>query len=191
MSRGLGIEIEICLHQTGTEKIPYAVFRQITDAVNSVAYESEKRDLRAMQMEFPDLPNVAFDAAMHRLRKHRSSSVLINELRPGSLIVVASVAGLCIWVLQQTLGETLKEAWLESHGHERLKKFLLKRMGGKRHELATKTAQRIARKVPSETSISHNGPVDANSLEESSKIRIDVKIEICSKNYPPDRGGML
>jgi len=148
MSRGLGIEIEVRLHQMGPEQIPYSVFRQITDAVNSAVYESEKKDLRAIQNEFPDLPNVAFDAAMFRLRKHRNSSVLINELRPGSLIVAASVAGLSIWVLQQTLGETLKEAWLESQGHEKLKKFLLKRMGSKRHELATKTAQRIERVVP-------------------------------------------
>lgn len=156
MSRGLGIEIEVRLHQMGPEQIPYSVFRQITDAVNSAAFVSEKKDLRAIQNEFPDLPNVAFDAAMYRLQKHRNSSVLINELRPGSLIVAASVAGLSIWVLQQTLGETLKEAWLESQGHERLKEFLLKRMGNKRHDLATTTAKRIERVVPSETSIDAN-----------------------------------
>lgn len=191
MSRGLGIEIEVRLHQMGPEQIPYSVFRQITDAVNSTVFESEKKDLRDIQKEFPDLPNVAFDAAMYRLGKHRNSSILINELRPGSLIVAASVAGLSIWVLQQTLGETLKEAWLESKGHENLKKFLLKRMGNKRHELATKTAKRIERAVPSETSIGHNGPGDANSLQKPSKIKIDVRIEICSKDYPPDRGEML
>ncbi len=191
MSQGLGIEIEVRLHQMGTEQIPYSVFRQITDAVNSAVFESEKKDLRAIQNEFPDLPNVAFDAAMYRLQKHRNSSVLINELRPGSLIVAVSVAGLCIWVLQQTLGETLKMAWLESQGHEELKEFLLKRMSSKRHELATKTAKRIARVVPSEISVEHNGFDDANPLHHPSKIKIDVRIEICSKDYPPDRGEML
>ena len=187
MNQGLGIEIEVRLHQMGQEELPYSVFRKILDSLNSAVFESEKKELDAIQREFSDLPDVAFDAAKYRLKQYRYSAILIKELRPGSLVVAGCVAGVAIWVLQQTLGETLKEAWLESQGHQRIKEILLRRMGGKRHDLATDAAKRIERVIPSETSISYNGPVDVELLEEPSKIEIDVRIEINPKDYPPDR----
>ncbi|MBF0258581.1 MAG: hypothetical protein HQK62_07050, partial [Desulfamplus sp.] len=187
MNQGLGIEIEVRLHQIGPEEIPYSVFRKILDSLNNAVFESEKKDLRAIRSEFPDLPDVAFDAASYRLKEYRYSSILIKELRPGSLIVAGVVAGVSIWVLQQTLGETLKEAWLESQDHKRLKEFLLKRMGSKIHSLATDAAKRIERAVLSEASIGCNYPGDPAYLEEPSKIKIDVRIEINSKEYPPNR----
>ena len=53
--------------------------------------------------------------------------------------------------------------------------------------MATDAAERIERAVPSVTSIGYNGPVDAESLQEPSKIQIDVRIEINPKDDPPDR----
>ena len=187
MNHGLGIEIEVRLHHMGTKELPYAVFRKILDSLNTAVFESEKKELDLIPTLLPDLPNVAFDAAKHRLKQYRYSSILIKELRPGSLIVAGCVAGVAIWVLQQTLGETLKEAWLDSQWHHKIKEILLKRMGTKRHSLATDAAKRIERAIPSETSIGYNGPVDVELLEEPSKIIIDVRIKINPKDYPPDR----
>jgi hypothetical protein len=125
MNHSLGIEIEVRLHQMRTQEIPYSVFRKILDSLNRAAFESEKKDLKAIRNEFPKLPDVAFDAASHRQKEYRYSAILIKELKPGSLIVAGVVAGVSIWILQQTLGETLKEAWLDSQGHQKLKKLLL------------------------------------------------------------------
>lgn len=187
MSRALGLDIEIRLRQMGPEEIPYTVFRKILDSLNRSAFESEKKELKEIRKQFPEFPSVAFDAANYRMNDHRSSAIIIKELKPGSLIVAVSVAGIAIWVLQQTLGETLKESWKQSKSHEKLKAFLLKRMGEKRHTLATDIAKRIEAAVTSETSIGYNGPGDANYLDEPSKITIDVRIEISHKDYPPDR----
>ncbi|HUU89129.1 MAG TPA: hypothetical protein VMX17_15450 [Candidatus Glassbacteria bacterium] len=191
MNHGLGIEIEVQLHQKGPEELPYAVFRKILDSLNNSVFESEKNELDAIQKEFPDLPDVAFDAAKYRLKQYRYSAILIKELRPGSLIVAGCAAGVAIWVLQQTLGETLKEAWIDGQWHQKIKNILLKRMGDKRYSLATDAAKRIERAIPSETSIGNNGPVDVELLEKPSRIRIDVRIEINPKDYPPDRKNLF
>jgi len=164
MNHGLGIEIEVRLHQMEPEELPYAVFRKILDSLNNAVYASEIKELDAIQKELSNLPEVAFDAAKYRLKQYRYSAILIKELRPGSLVVAGCVAGVAIWVLQQTLGETLKEAWLYSQGHRRIKEILLKRMGGKRHSLATDAVKRIERAIPSETSIGYNGPVDVEMM---------------------------
>ncbi|GAB4261992.1 hypothetical protein [Deferrisoma sp.] len=99
MSEGLGIEIVLRLHQMGPEEIPYSVFRKIVDALNKSVYESENKELSIIQDEFPDLPSVAFDAARYRLRQYRYDSILIKDLRPGSLVIAGAVAGVAIWVL--------------------------------------------------------------------------------------------
>jgi len=187
MNNGLGIEIRLRLLKRGPQEIPYSVFRKILDSLNTAVFESEKKDLKEIRNEFPKLPNVAFDAASHRLKEYRYSAILIKKLKPGSMIVAGVVAGVSIWILQQTLGETLKEAWLDSEGHQKLKKLLLQRMGSKRHLLATDAAKRIERAVPSEAFIGYQGPDDAESLQEPSKINIDIRIKINSKNFPPDR----
>ena len=191
MSEGLGIEIILRLHQIGPKEIPYSVFRKILDALNKAVYESENKELDTIQAEFRELPSVAFDAARYRLRQYRYDAILIKDLRPGSLIVAGAVAGVAIWVLQQTLGETLKEAWLASEWHQRIKSLLLRRMGQKRHSLATDAVRRIERAVPSETHVSYDGPVDATVSEEPSRIIIDVRIEIRTQDYPPDRQEIL
>ena len=191
MSEGLGIEIVLRLHQMGPEEIPYSVFRKIVDALNRAVYESENMELATIQAEFPDLPSVAFDAARYRLRQYRYDSILIKDLRPGSLVIAGAVAGVAIWVLQQTLGETLKEAWLDSEWHQRIKSLLLRRMSHKIYSLATDAARRIERSVPSETNISYDGPVNARVSEAPSRITIDVKIEVSTKDYPPDRKEIL
>jgi len=191
MSEGLGIEVVLRLHQMGQEEIPYSVFRKIVDALNKAVYESENKELDTIQAEFPQLPDVAFDAARYRLRKYRYDAILIKDLRPGSLVIAGAVAGVAIWVLQQTLGETLKEAWLDSEWHRRIKSLLLRRVSQKRHSLATDASRRIERAVPSETNIGYNGPVDATVSEEPSRITIDVRIEIRAKDYPPDRKDVL
>ncbi len=191
MSEGLGIEIVLRLHQMGTRIIPYSLFRKIVDALNKAVYESENEELAIIQAEFPDLPNVAFDAARYRLRQYRYDSILIKDLRQGSLVVVGAVAGVAIWVLQETLGETMKEAWLDSEWHQRIKSLLLRRMSHKRHSLSADAARRIERAVPSETNIGYDGPVDARVSEAPSRITIDVRIEVSTKDHPPDREEML
>ncbi len=187
MNQGLGIEIVLRLHQMGPKEIPYSVFRKILDALNKAVYDSESRELAEIQDRFPDLPAVAFDAARYRLRSYRYDAILIRDLSPGSLIVAGAVAGVAIWVLKQTLGETLKEAWRDSQWHEKIKSFLTQHIGQKRHLLTTDAARRIERAVQSETDIGYNGPIDTETLEEQSQITIDVRIDMRTKEFPPDR----
>ena len=52
---GVGIDIEVQIHQKRHIELPYSVFRSIIDSVNAAVFDSEKKDLRAVQSEFPDL----------------------------------------------------------------------------------------------------------------------------------------
>ena len=187
MTSSLGVEIEVRFHQNSESKIPYFIFRKILDAINKSVFESEWRELDEIQFEFLEIPPVVFDAARYRIKNYRYSAILIRELKPGSLVVTGVVAGLAIWILQQTLGETLKEAWKESSWHKKIKRFLLQNIESKKLFLSHDITKRIRQAVPSEVYIEDI----YYESKEANKIIINVVILINPKDYPPDRNEIL
>jgi hypothetical protein len=99
------------------------------------AFEMELADMKTLRKEFGEIPPYIYDAASMRLWLRSGNSFLIKEVHSGSIILGGIAVGLAIWLLEKTLGETLKEAWVESDTHSRLKQFLLTRLDGKRSGL--------------------------------------------------------
>src|SRR6185436_11089596 len=93
--------------------------------VNAVVLEQEGRELETLARDLEGLPPLALDAARHRLSLRSGEGVLFYSASKGSIVLCGVVAGLSAWILQQTLGETLKEAWVESDMHKKLKRLLL------------------------------------------------------------------
>ena len=173
MSLRLGINLEVNLNSVRGD-IPLDEFSRVLKAVNDSAFESELRDLTAVEVEFPELPQVALDASAHRIRQYRKSAITITSARTGSIILVVAVGALSYYVLQQTLGETLKEAWLESESHQRIKSFLLKRRGDKARQLADDVLRRV-RKVTGRDTTLERDLVERST--QPSTIRLRAMIE--------------
>lgn len=96
--------------------------------VEKILFDSELRDLQALASEFrEDIPKVAAEAAKYRIQKLRGHALKLTNVSAGSIVLGGLVGGLAVWVLSATLGETLKQTWLESNLHKRIKDFLLKR----------------------------------------------------------------
>lgn len=187
MEESLGIHIELMLWNRRPTGYPHDVLAKTLSAVNSAVFASELVDLRAIRQEFPELPEVVFDAAFHRMRSYRGSALRIQAASSGSLLIAGAVAGVTIFVLKQTLGETIKDAWEESQMHERLKSFLLRRMGGKTHQIATGSAKRIEKTVRTEVIIEYDGPLDSERPSKPHRIRLRVEFSEEDKDYPPAR----
>ena len=173
MSLRLGINLEVNLNSVRGD-IPLDEFSRVLKAVNDSAFESELRDLTAVEVEFPELPQVALDASAHRIRQYRKSAITITSARTGSIILVVAVGALSYYVLQQTLGETLKEAWHESESHQRIKSFLLKRRGDKARQLADDVLRRV-RKVTGRDTTLERDLVERST--QPSTIRLRAMIE--------------
>ncbi len=151
--------------------------------MNDAAYASELDDLEALRTAFPDLPGVALDAAAHRIRQYRNSAIAITSARAGSIVLLASVSALCLFVLQQTLGETLKEAWLGSASHQKIKKFLIDRRCEKSEVLADDVKRRVGKvAVPAVELL--DGLPDPEQPNVPPDIRIRVRVEIRMKMPP-------
>ena len=136
MDPSLRIQIELHLLCQPTTHLPAWLLVKSVSAVDNAILASELNDLRQLRKQLPDLPTVALDAAEKRLGAYRGSGLLVERAESGSLVVIGVVAGLSIFVLQNTLGETLKEAWLESDGSRRLKALLFEQRSIKAFDIA-------------------------------------------------------
>ncbi|MBA3596226.1 MAG: hypothetical protein H0W40_02455 [Methylibium sp.] len=58
------------------------------------------------------------------LELDRDRALIIEYGGRGSLLLFGAAAGFAYWVVDKTLGETFKQAWVESEAHSRLKDFL-------------------------------------------------------------------
>lgn len=121
-------------------------------------FEHERSELEYLKQEFHEIPAVTYDAALLRLHRKRGNAFLITEAGRGSVLLGGMAAGLAIWILDRTLGETLKNAWLESDLHERLKDLLLGRFGYKKKALADAIQKQLAeRGIEAELEVTDEG----------------------------------
>jgi len=111
--------------------------------VEDEVFRSECDDLRAVGEEFPELPRVVVDAALQRLPTLKGRALAVTKAENGSIILSTCLVGLGVWLLRETLGETVKEAWKESDLNRRLKDFLL----GRNETKVRKLKQRIDAKL--------------------------------------------
>ena len=123
------IELRFARRPAFSTEFIATVIAQVEQAV----FQSEHSDLIAALEEFQDIPSVVRDAVGVRIERYRGQSLQLDEAHSGSLILIGSIAGLAYWILDNTLKETLREAWRESDLHKKLKDFFLSR---RHHKLA-------------------------------------------------------
>lgn len=124
-------KIPIRIHIRGDAFVSAQNLESIIYSVNEAALEVEYHELNIIREEFNDIPDYIFDSVELNLQRKSGSTLLIQEAHSGSIVLGGVIAGLTIWLLNITIGTTIKEAWKESGMHQKLKEFLLKKIGTK------------------------------------------------------------
>ena len=190
MDNGLGIDIEVKLDFNEPAGIPYDVFRRILNAIEAATFDSEIDDLNAILEVFPELEVPYLANELSRARWHsklaRTSSLIIKDIRNGSVVIECSVAALAIWFLRKTLGKAFEDAWLESNLNKKVRELLQKLMGGKVKSLTDSIVRNVGRSIPCRASGKNTFP-NGDRPEETSRIQIVISITIDREKYPPER----
>ncbi len=107
--------------------VPAELVQELLDNIEDAVYRSEEEDIRRLFNDSSNIqiPGVVKDACLFRFNNHRGNALIIESTEKGSLIIEAVVAGLSYWLIQNTIGETFKEAWKETELHEQIKRFFL------------------------------------------------------------------
>jgi hypothetical protein len=134
--RGRGVDVRIEVRFVGSAFSASLVANVIT-ALEESAYQAEVDEIGELQRLLPDVDAAVFDAMRFRATRYRGRAVSFESARPGSMILIGILAGLSYWLLDKTLGETVKEAWVRSGRHEEIVKILSERRW-RRAEAVTK-----------------------------------------------------
>jgi len=138
-------EIQVEITFSESEAFPASLVVALVSRVDQLVNEIELAELEAAFSKFKEISPVERDAACYRITHYPAGALQIQASRAGSLILLCAAMPLALWVLDKTLGETLKEAWVKSSLHHRLLKFLSARRGKKAHLIA-RQIQKLTRR---------------------------------------------
>jgi hypothetical protein len=190
MEPGIAIDVSVVLRYGDEAGVPLDYVNVALNALDAVAYAQELEDFKVVRRHVDelDIPPVVMDAVESRLRAHKGQSLLrVQSVSQGSLELTVSLGGLFIWLLDKTLGETIKQAWTQTLLHEKLKELLMRRREQKAKELGIKTSQRINRKLGPDAG-AHVVLVDPVGGPGHHRYAIKIEIDITSlPEYPPPR----
>jgi hypothetical protein len=117
-------DLAVSLRIQFARAFPASVLSSAIGIIERQVYEMELESLAAAAVLIPGLPTTTLDAVRGRLKKSRRRVLLITDVKPGSIVVVGLVTAFGIWILNQTVAETLKSAWKRAPLHHRLEQFL-------------------------------------------------------------------
>jgi len=167
--------IDITIHIRFDEYLTSGDLVNIVTSIERSVYKQEAILLKKLRKEFSDLPTVFFDAAEFRLQNNKGNTLHIKKASEGSLILAGIAIGLSYWLLNQTLGETIKEAWIESESHEKLKEYLKSNIFSKSKAIEKDIKKELNKKgLSSETqTIEHKKDKDGNDIDVKLNIHVD------------------
>jgi hypothetical protein len=157
-------EISVRVRLRGAEALPAAFIASSIAIVENEVFQSEYDEVDIIFGEIGDLPAVIRDACHHRIRQYEGNSLLFQDAAKGSLLLLGVGSALAYWIVENTVGESLKDAYKESGLHSRLKSLFLSRLGGRGKELSQRLNNRLFQpisdpKVIAQVNYASNGHV--------------------------------
>ena len=151
-------------------------FRNFLKDISKAVREAHVSEVITL-IETSELPLNEMQSLRDRLRHQLETDqcYYIESFKKGSIEFTIAASAVSIWLLQTTIGESVKEAYMQSRMHKRIVKYLQR---GKRDKLL---AERI------EDNIRRKGRVGRFGIEGTKKTATTRKIVITvNLNTPPE-----
>jgi hypothetical protein len=129
-------DIRVELRFVGSPRFPARLVLGAIEAVERAVMRAEVAEINELAEAFPEIPEATFDAVRYRAQQLTAQSLNFESASSGSIILAGIAAAVAYWLLDKTLGETVKQAWEASELHSRVRKFLLTRLSAKAHAIA-------------------------------------------------------
>jgi hypothetical protein len=185
-------DIAIIVKFTDATNFPAALITGVINTIERVVFEVEREDLEDLIDIIENtqaIESIVADASRHRISAYRGQSVLVESARGGSIELICVAGALAYWILDRTIGETIKEAWRESSAHRRLKEFLSQERTAKAQEIA----RRLKRSIRAPRQVKELSLAVGVEVSEAGGIsRIVVTVDLRSETQlPPTRSVVL
>ena len=133
------LDAEVTLYFSNHRGVTYEALDTVLSYIAKAVRKLEKKDfeLYVQSLRTSGVPEVTIDAARFRFDKlDYRRFVTVTKASTGSIELLILMAGAAYWVIDKTLGETLKDAWKQSPAHAKLVVILTNRIKPRNAELA-------------------------------------------------------
>lgn len=180
-------DVKICVELSGGGGVTSGLLLDAVGVVEEAAFELELEVLEELiHQHKPLIPEGYGDKFRDQIWAYRGKSFKVEHVENGSVEIWGSLALLAIWLLQTTLGETVKEAWLGTSLHRAIKKLL----GGKQTK-ARRIQVKVEQKFQSVALRSrYQTTVVVERKDDSEVVRV-VMEERAGAGSPPTPGSLL
>ncbi len=160
---GEPMELSIRIQFEGGEAFPSSFIAQSLSVVEDEVFRLEYDELEEIFKVLKDVPDSIKDACHERIQRHKGSSLLLEKASSGSIILSGVSTTLAYWVVENAVGESIKDADKQSDLHQKLRKILLQRFPTRNQELSYRLNQRLFRPnsdtaVSADIKIAENDP---------------------------------
>lgn len=97
-------------------------------------------------LEALGLPGYVKSVCRRRFDDSPGVSLRLVDARRGSVVLVGALTAIAFWIIKNTVGETIKDAYKETGMHERLKQLFLTRIGDQARDLESALTGRLVRR---------------------------------------------
>lgn len=126
MAKRARIDVPVRIRIQG-DAVPGGLIGDSVRLLERVAYTVAAEDIRLAGRKL-NLPQWAFADAIPRLRRMRGRQVTFSHAETGSVVLVGTISAVGLWLLNQTLGESFKDAWKKSELHKKLSAWIQVRL---------------------------------------------------------------
>lgn len=156
-------ELSIRIHFEGGEAFPSSFIAQSLNVVEDEAFRLDYDELEEIFKILKDVPDSIKDTCHERIQRYKGSSLLLENASNGSIVMTGISTALPYWVVENAVGESVKDASKQSELHDKLKELLLQRFASRNKELSYRLNQRLFRPnsdtaVSADIKIAENDP---------------------------------
>lgn len=126
------------------KEIPSIIITRAINNLEEAIYNSEYYETMLLTtqcvfeepIEPHDIPQLFRSAIDYGYDQSKGINLTISSINQGSVIIEGAIVGIALYILKNTLGETLKEAWKKTKAHEKIRDILLSRRDTRAEDIA-------------------------------------------------------
>ena len=134
------LDIELIFNGTPPTALLMSTIQVCEDEINQI-----QRAEMDSALDTLDVPGYVKSVCRRRFFDAQGMGLRFVDSKRGSIVLIASLTALGYWIIQNTVGETMKEAYKESGMHDRLKRLFLTRLGRQTKDLESALTGRLVR----------------------------------------------
>ena len=150
----------------------------VINTIEKACYEQEMETLRSLlSIEEIELLKERMSLEASDWRRH-ISTLKITKASQGSIILEGVIAATSTWLLINTVGESIKEAWKESGLHKKLKELLLYGRNNNVEKIATNIENSLDSPYMTHRKIVRK---EVTILQNDNRFSINIEIEVADE----------